>query len=132
MSGGGLNPFTSAVMRSMIELGLQDACLDHFRLLYEARCNVLSNALHTFIPDAQFTGPTGGFFVWLQLPPGRIVTDILHETRQQHVGFQPGTRFGKSDSMAQYVRLSFAHYEASELVEGVKRLGRAIAISTPP
>jgi len=125
-SGGGLNPFTSAVMRSFIELGLQDACLDHFRTLYHARCAALGLALREHIPAAQFTEPLGGFFVWLQLPNELRVIDILDESRRKGVGFQAGTRFGKGDSMARYVRLSFAHYETAELVEGARRLGAVV------
>lgn len=125
-SGGGLNPFTSAVMRSFIELGLQDTCLDHFRTLYQARCLALCDALREHIPAAQFTKPLGGFFVWLQLPNERRVTDIIDESRRSGVSFQAGTRFGKGDAMAAYVRLSFAHYETTELVEGARRLGAVL------
>ncbi|MEO7363544.1 MAG: PLP-dependent aminotransferase family protein [Gemmatimonadaceae bacterium] len=125
-SGGGLNPFTSAVMRSFIELGLQDACLDHFRTLYRARCASLCDALREHIPNAQFTEPQGGFFVWLRLPGKTQVTEIIEKSRRLGVGFQAGTRFGNGDAMARYVRMSFAHYETAELVEGAKRLGAAL------
>ncbi|MDQ6611265.1 MAG: PLP-dependent aminotransferase family protein, partial [Gemmatimonadota bacterium] len=36
-SGGGLNPFTSGIVRSMLELDLQSACLDHLRRVYGER-----------------------------------------------------------------------------------------------
>ncbi|MEP6832190.1 MAG: PLP-dependent aminotransferase family protein [Gemmatimonas sp.] len=125
-SGGGLNPFTSAVMRSFIELGLQDACLDHFRRLYHERCAVLSVALREHIPAARFTEPLGGFFIWLHLPRGQVVGDILDAALRSGVNFQAGTKFGKSDAMANHVRLSFAHYETAQLVEGAKRLSVAL------
>ena len=125
-SGGGLNPFTSAVMRSLIELGLQDTCLDHFRTLYRTRCSALCNAIREHMPMARFTEPRGGFFVWLQLPNDKLVTDIVDESRRNGVSFQAGTRFGKAAAMARYVRLSFAHYDTPELVEGAKRLGAVL------
>ena len=125
-SGGGLNPFTSAVMRSLIELGLQDKCLDNFRALYAERCGALCSALRTLIPSAHFTEPRGGFFVWLQLPNGRVVADIADEARRQNVGFQAGTKFGKGATMANYIRLSFAHYETAQLIEGAKRLAAVL------
>lgn len=122
-SGGGLNPFTSAVMRSLIELGLQDKCLDHFRTLYHARCSALCSALRQYAPHARFTEPLGGFFIWLRLPDGKKVADILEGARREQVGFQAGTKFGKGDAMANFIRLSFAHYETPDLIEGAKRLG---------
>ncbi|MGV3710737.1 MAG: PLP-dependent aminotransferase family protein [Gemmatimonas sp.] len=125
-SGGGLNPFTSAVMRSMIELGLQDACLDHFRSLYQNRSAALCSALREQIPTARFTEPAGGFFVWLELPNGLVVADIAAKAKEIGVGFQAGTKFGRSEAMAHYIRLSFAHYEHDKLVEGVSRLRQLV------
>lgn len=126
-SGGGLNPFTSGVMRSMIELGLADSCLDYFRNVYRDRSIMLGNALREYLPAASFAQPHGGFFIWLQLPNGCDVAYLKPVAEQQGVNFQSGTRFGSSKTLSQFARLSFAHYDEADLVEGVKRLARAIA-----
>jgi DNA-binding transcriptional MocR family regulator len=125
-SGGGLNPFTSKIMHSMLELGLQDACLDRLRGVYRERCAVLSNALREHLPAAAFVEPRGGFFIWLQLPAGRTAPDILEDAQRHGVNFQSGTRFASGGALANYVRLSFAHYEPGELVEGVMRLAQVL------
>lgn len=125
-SGGGLNPFTSGVMRSMITLGLLDSCLDHLRDVYARRSRVLCSALREHAPQLIFADPVGGFFVWAQLPDGRRVADVMSNAARQKVGFQQGTRFSRDDAFASHLRLCFAHYDDADLVDGAKRIARAL------
>ncbi|MEO7362304.1 MAG: PLP-dependent aminotransferase family protein [Gemmatimonadaceae bacterium] len=125
-SGGGLNPFTSGVMRSLIELGLADSGLEAFRRVYRNRSEVLSNLLREHLPAVSFTQPHGGFFIWAQLPDGRDVASVKTAAEQHGVNFQAGSRFGAADSLSQFVRLSFAHYDDAQLEEGVRRLAKAV------
>lgn len=126
-SGGGLNPFTAGIMQSMIELGLQDECLAHLKTVYHERSAALSAALRQHAPAASFAEPGGGFFIWLRLPPGRNAQEILAEARRHDVSFQPGVKFSSGQGLQNYLRLSFAYYDAAELIEGVNRLAQVIA-----
>lgn len=125
-SGGGLNPFTSRIMLSMLELGMQDECLDGLRSVYGQRSATLCSALHQHLPQATFNEPKGGFFVWIRLPDGKLASGISSAARNHGVNFQPGTRFGHDTSLDNYIRLSFAYYDEDQLVEGVKRLAKVI------
>jgi len=125
-SGGGLNPFVSGVMRSMLELGLADVGLDHLRAVYAERSSALCRALRDALPTACFVEPHGGYFVWLELPPKILTTQLLPLAVAEGVTFHPGSRFVSRDGFAQSMRLSFAHYDAPMLVEGVHRLARAL------
>ncbi len=125
-SGGGLNPFVSGVMHSMLELGLVDVGLDHLRAVYAERSSVLCQALRDELPTAHFIEPRGGYFVWLQLPPEISATQLLPIADAEGVTFHPGSRFISGDGFAQWMRLSFAHYDTPMLVEGVLRLARAL------
>ncbi|MBI1881966.1 MAG: PLP-dependent aminotransferase family protein [Chloroflexi bacterium] len=125
-SGGGLNPFTSGVMRSMIELGRQDECLAHLKTVYHQRSAALSAALRQHLPAVSFAEPGGGFFIWLRLPEGLSAQEILAKAWQHDVSFQPGVKFSSTQGLRNYLRLSFAYYEAPELIEGVNRLAQVI------
>jgi DNA-binding transcriptional MocR family regulator len=114
-------------MQSMLELGLQDACLAHLKAVYQERSAALSAALRQHIPAASFAEPSGGFFIWLRLPEGRSAQEILGEARRRQVSFQPGPKFSSRSSLANYLRLSFAYYETEELIEGVSRLAPVLA-----
>ena len=126
-SGGGLNPFVSGVMCSMIDLGLADTALDYLRRVYAERSAALCFALRHEIPSATFVEPQGGFFVWVQLPPELRASHVQSLAATEGVTFHSGERFITSDGFANHIRLSFAHYDASVLVDGVHRLARAIA-----
>jgi DNA-binding transcriptional MocR family regulator len=125
-SGGGLNPFTSGVVQSMIELDLQDECLTHLKTVYRERSTALSAALRQHLPAVSFAEPGGGFFIWLRLPEGRNAQEILVEARRRDVSFQPGVKFSSTQGLRNYLRLSFAYYDTAELIEGVNRLAQVI------
>ncbi len=126
-SGGGLNPFTSAIVQSAIELGLQEKQLLYLKKVYLQRKNALNTALRENLPDSvSFVEPDGGFFTWLQLPQHVDTEELLPEAHKHDVSFAPGSFFSPRRDLKNYLRLSFAYYEASELVDGAKRLAAVI------
>ncbi|MFQ5613926.1 MAG: PLP-dependent aminotransferase family protein [Anaerolineae bacterium] len=126
-SGGGFDPFTSGLVHSAIELGLQQSYLAHLKSVYSQRVRVLSDALRRHLPPSvTFHEPQGGFFIWLRLPPDVDAGGLLAEARRQGVGFQPGARFSVNGGLRNYLRLSFAYYDAPELQEGARRLAQVI------
>lgn len=124
-SGGGLNPFTSGVMRSLITLGLADRGLDGLKQVYASRARVLGDALRATLPEAEFVEPQGGYFVWVTLP-GVSASALLDVARPLGVTFHAGRRFVSRDAFGDTLRLSFAHYHDDALVEGVRRLAQAL------
>ena len=126
-SGGGLNPFTSGVVRSLLDLGLADTTLDALRAVYAERSAVLCGALREQLPAVTFVEPRGGYFVWVALPNAMPAAALLPRAKAAGVTFHPGGRFVSRDGFAHAMRLSFAHYDAPTLVEGVERLARAMA-----
>jgi 2-aminoadipate transaminase len=126
-SGGGLNPFTSAVIRSAIELGLQRDQLTTFQDTYRRRKIALSSALRENLPTSvRFTEPDGGFFIWLCFPEDIDTKKVLSDAKHHNTGYLPGIRFSSREGLKNYARLSFSYFEIPELEEGVRRLSRAI------
>jgi DNA-binding transcriptional MocR family regulator len=126
-SGGGLNPFTSAIVQSAIELGLQAQQLSYLRSVYLQRKNALNSALRENLRDSVFFKDSGGgFFTWLRLAQSTDARKLRSEANKHHVNFLPGSNFSPRRDLKNYIRLSFAHYEESELKEAVKRLTAVI------
>ncbi len=127
-SGGGLNPFTAAVVRSALELGLQQRHLDRLRQVYAGRLAALDTALQAELAGRLFyRRPQGGFFIWARLADG-LDAEVLMATAQAHgVDFRPGVRFSSQGGLRDSVRLCFAYYDEERLAEGVIRLAEAIA-----
>jgi DNA-binding transcriptional MocR family regulator len=126
-SGGGLNPFASAVVCSAIELGLQQDQLRTLKTSYTQRKIALSQALREHLPvSVRFTEPGGGFFFWLEFPDGIDTEKMLAEAQHHNVGYLPGIKFSSCNGLQNYIRLSFSYYGIPQLEEGVRRLARVI------
>jgi DNA-binding transcriptional MocR family regulator len=126
-SGGGLNPFTSAMVRSAIELGIQDEHLAHLKTIYRRRIVTMCTALRQHLPaSVTFTEPDGGFFVWLRLPEDIDAEALFDDACRHNVGFEPGISFSSRQGLRNYARLSFAYYDTAEIEEGVERLAQVI------
>ena len=126
-SGGGLNPFTSALVRSALESGLLLKHLERLRTVYRERLTAMSSVLRRELPGLlRFNEPQGGFFFWIALPEEVHTPDLLLKAQECKVSFIPGIRFSSCGVMGNYLRLSFSYYDKEELQEGVKRLAQVL------
>lgn len=126
-SGGGLNPFTSGVVRSAMELGLMDENLTLLKETYSRRMQTMGAALRSRLPaSARFIDPAGGFFIWLSLPEGTDTLDLLAKAKSRNVEFMPGSKFSSRQGLKNCLRLSFAYYDTPELLKGVERLAAVV------
>jgi len=85
------------------------------------RRDALLAALAKHLPDATWSEPEGGLFVWLQLPGSPDGREVLR--RAEGVAALDGTRFG---SVSSSLRLSFGFAAPDELEAGVERLAAAL------
>ena len=124
-SGGGLNQFTSNLVRVALEGGGQRDYLDELRRAYRLRVEAMDAALHRHIGDrATWTVPAGGFFFWLTCADKLDTTELLKEAAGAKVGFLPGPRCSSVGGLGHCLRLCFAHYAKPEIEEGIRRLGQ--------
>lgn len=124
-SGGGMNPFTSAIMRYLIEAGDLEHNIAHLQKEYSSRLKIMEAALRQHLPKAKFSIPAGGFFFWLRLP-GVDTTELRPSLKACQVDIRPGALFSSYSAMREYMRLSFCCYDAQEIEEGIRRLAACI------
>lgn len=125
-SGGGLNPIASALTRSFLRQGMLTFHLQRLRQTYQERAAALTGALHRTLPDARFTAPGGGYFIWLEVP-GRDSTALLPRAAECGVSYHPGPLFSPRGGFRSHLRLSFAHYPPNTLEDAALRLARAFS-----
>jgi len=127
-SGGGLNHFTSNLVRPALDQGWQTEYLAGLRQTYRRRIDVMDAALHRHIGDrARWRKPDGGYFFWLEMDAAIDTTALLPAAHAAQVGFLPGARCSSVGELKNFLRLSFAHFGEAEIEEGVARLGRVLA-----
>jgi DNA-binding transcriptional MocR family regulator len=124
-SGGGMNPFTSAVVRGLIESGGLQNNIAHLVRVYTARIQAMDASLKRHLPQAEFTAPHGGYFFWVRLP-GCDAQTLRENARSHQVDFRPGILFSSRDGMRDYLRLSISFHDAAEIGLGLERLSRSL------
>jgi len=120
-SGGGMNPFTSALLRSLVESGGLQANINHLRTEYALRLEAMADALHRYLPEATWTLPGGGFFFWVRIP-GVDTAEFRRKANEFNVDLRQGALFSSRKGLEDWMRLSFSFYPAQTIEEGVNRL----------
>ena len=116
-----------AVHRVVSAPGFMEAQLDRLRLLYRERCTTLVDALRTELDGRfEFAAPDGGMFVWGRFVDAIDTQELLPKALEQGMAFVPGQAFAVAGDHRQALRLSFATVAPDQLVEGVRRLARAL------
>ncbi len=121
-SGGGLNPFTSAIVRWVIESDRLDNNINKLIDIYRSRIQVMDSALRQHLPELEYSTPHGGYFFWLRLPGGIDAKEFRQKAPEFKVDFRPGSLFSSTNRLNNYIRLCFVHYEEEKIREGIVRL----------
>jgi 2-aminoadipate transaminase len=130
-SGGGMNPFTSALIQGLIESGGLEENILKIKKEYNCRREAMGAALQEFLPQSEWVPPLGGFFYWVRLP-GVDTTKLRHMAESFKVGIKQGVLFSSQKRMQDYIRLSFSFYDPIKISEGVKRLGKCLESRAKP
>jgi 2-aminoadipate transaminase len=102
--------------------------LERVSTLLGARRDAMLEALERELPDARWSRPQGGYFVWLELPEGADAGALLERATAAGVTFVPGVDFGGAPNTA---RLAFSFVSPDEIREGVRRLAALVREPLP-
>ena len=102
--------------------------LERVTALLRARRDAMLEALESELPDARWSRPQGGYFVWLELPEGADAGALLERATASGVTFVPGADFGGAPNTA---RLAFSFVSPDEIREGVRRLAALVRQPLP-
>ena len=97
-----------------------------YRELYRERRDAMVDALHAQLPQARWTHPDGGFYVWLTLPDGVNAKAMLPRAVTERVAYVPGTAFFADGTGHQHVRLSYFYPDPDRIREGVRRFAGVV------
>lgn len=125
-SGGGMNPFTSAIVRGVIESGDMEKNIQTLIETYHPRLQTMDSLLHQHIPNLTYTIPQGGYFFWLRFPKQINTMELRKQAQAFKVDFRQGTLFSCTGDSKNYIRLCFAHYDEGHIEEGLLRLKQCL------
>jgi 2-aminoadipate transaminase len=96
--------------------------------IYRGRRDAMLEALERhFPPQATWTEPGGGLFIWATLPSYIDTTDLLAKALRENVAFVPGQAAYVDGRGRSSMRLNFSAGDETEITEGIRRIGKVIA-----
>ncbi len=95
--------------------------------IYRSRRDAMIEALRThFPPQASWTEPEGGLFVWATLPDYIDTSDLLAKALREDVAFVPGQAAYVDGRGRSSMRLNFSAGNEDRIREGIRRIGKVI------
>jgi DNA-binding transcriptional MocR family regulator len=95
---------------------------------YRRRRDAMIAALERhFPPDATWTRPAGGFYVWATVPSYVDTQALLAAAIERRVAYVPGTAFYPDGRGRDRMRLAFCYPTEDRTLEGIRRLGELLA-----
>ncbi|HEY46869.1 MAG: hypothetical protein AMJ88_06935 [Anaerolineae bacterium SM23_ 63] len=126
--GGGANPFVSHIVTRYLESGKWEAHISKLRTIYRNRRDIALSALERFMPTGvQWTVPSGGYFLWITLPPNVTTSALQVASAAKKVIFSVGSDFFIHPKDGDHnFRLAYSFAEPDELEEGIRILAETI------
>src|SRR5207244_614291 len=101
---------------------------DSLNEIPRGRRDAMLDALAEFFPpQAEWTRPAGGLFVWVTLPDFIDTTDLLARALRDNVAFVPGEGAFLDGRGRSSMRLNFSGSDEDTIREGVRRIGELVA-----
>lgn len=119
------NSFVQHVVYQVCRDGLLEKHIEKVKPIYRERRDVMLRALAKRMPEgSMWSRPSGGLFVWAQLPSGVDAKAMLVESLKEKVAYVPGIVFHPHRDRTNTIRLNFSAVPIPRIREGIRRLGR--------
>jgi 2-aminoadipate transaminase len=122
---------SQAIVNEFCRSGRIERSIETVRAALAERARRLCEALERELPDARFTKPQGGYFLWVELPEGTDVGELFDAAKERGVAIVKGTDF-VLEGGENTLRLAYSGVTPDEIDEGVSRLAdayRALAVA---
>ena len=115
-------------MAKFIEMYDLDAHVEKIKEVYGKRRTVMLDAMDEYFPEGiKFTRTDGGLFTWVTLPEGIDAAQLMKDVvLPNNVAYVPGEPFYPNGGNANHFRMNYSCMPEDKIVEGVKRLGKAL------
>ncbi|MEL7656641.1 MAG: PLP-dependent aminotransferase family protein [Bacillota bacterium] len=123
------NTFMQMVVSEYLSIFNIDKHITEIKKLYKRRRDVMLATMDEVFPkNITYTRPNGGMFLWVTLPENMFAAKLLEKAIESNVAFVCGTDFYPDGSGNNKIRLSFSNMTEEKIVEGIKRMAKAIEL----
>ena len=118
------NMVAQAIVYEFCVSGAIDGAIATVKSALAERVATLDAALKEHLPEARYTLPEGGYFMWVELPEDTDVAAMFAAAAERGVQFVKGTDF-LLEGGENTLRLAYSGVTNDRIDEGVKRLADA-------
>ncbi len=119
------NMVAQSIVNQFARSGRMESAVTTVKDALRDRRDALVAALGEHLPEARFEPPSGGYFMWVELPEGIDVAALEPAAKERGVLFVKGTDFLLSGG-ENALRLAYSGVTLDRVDEGVKRLADAV------
>lgn len=121
------NYFGQRVILQYLKDNNIDAHIEKIREAYGRQRAAMVNAIQEYFPpEAQYTEPEGGMFLWITLPEGLSAMEVFKKAIELKVAFVPGDPFYVNRTQVNTLRLNYSSVDAGTIQTGIRRLGEVL------
>jgi 2-aminoadipate transaminase len=124
------NMVAQAIVYEFCVSGAIDNSIATVKRALAERVATLDAALQEHLPEARYTPPEGGYFMWVELPEGTNVDALFAAAAERGVAFVKGTDF-LLEGGQNTLRLAYSGVTADQIDEGIRRLADAYRAIAP-
>jgi 2-aminoadipate transaminase len=125
------NMVAQSIVAEFCRSGAIDGSIETVKAALRERRDALAAALERELPEARFTPPEGGYFMWVELPEGTDVDALASAAKDRGVVFVKGTDF-LIEGGQNTLRLAYSGVRPDQIEEGVTRLAEAYRSAAVP
>ena len=119
------NMVAQSIVNQFCRSGALDRSIETVKAALGERVRTLAAALERHLPEARFTPPEGGYFMWVELPEGTDVAALFTAAADRGVAFVKGTEF-LLEGGENTLRLAYSGVTPEQIEDGVARLADAL------
>ena len=119
------NMVAQSIVNQFCRSGRMDGAVETVKTALRARRDAVVEALERELPEARFSPPEGGYFMWVELPESVNVAELETAAKERDVVFVKGTDF-LLEGGENTLRLAFSGVTPEEIDEGITRLADAV------
>jgi len=119
------NMVAQSIVNQFVRSGRMDGAIEKVKTALRDRRDALVGALERELPEARFSPPEGGYFMWVELPEEVSVAELETAARERDVLFVKGTDF-LMEGGENTLRLAYSGVTVEQIEEGIARLADAV------
>src|SRR4051812_14559135 len=119
------NMVAQSIVNQFARSGRMDGAVETVKRALRERRDAVVTALREHLPEARFQPPSGGYFMWVELPEQVDVAELETAAKERGVVFVKGTDF-LLEGGHNTLRLAYSGVTVDQIGEGISRLADAV------